>query len=206
MSAKRRMGRGAAIVLLAMLGFVAVVGSFGGSAFAEGDTSGTMEERGGEETGKPLWRDVVNVVSALAVVVIGVATLYVMFQQKRLGQRQMAWEREYGRRQEALALSERRQQVFRAMLGFVKKGRALDFVAEVVGRGGVIGKEEGELLRECCYKAQEVEAAMERARKEGKSFDEAIEEGTELDELIGWWAEAMNKLGKAWIEPGGSER
>lgn len=117
---------------LVVVMIAALVGVFQVDGFGEGDRSGVVEERGGQETGKPFWRDVVDVVSAFAVIVIGVATVWVMIAQtrqtkrqgrweKQFGERQDRWQREFAERQERMRQGERKHEVVKGVVRFYEK-------------------------------------------------------------------------------------
>lgn len=226
MEAKRGMGRGVGVSLLAIVGIVALVGLFEGSAFAEGDTAGVPEERGAEKRAKPLWRDVVDGVSAFAVIVIGVATVWVMIQQHKQAKKQGAWERklgdrqlkqdkELGERQERWTRMEMRREALRGAMeylrrvwrtGAVEPEDEVLFQVEAWAMAGVFEREEALVVVEFGKKGMEGRKVVEElAREEGRPGGGRPEELERLKEkrkeVMRWVAEAFKKLAIAcWEE------
>lgn len=203
MDRRREMARRLGPVLLVVVVIAALVGVFARDGFGEGDTLAVVEEGGGEETGKPLWRDVVDVVSAFAVIVIGAATLYVMFRQKRLGQRQMAWEREFGERQERLMLGDRKYKVVEALGDFILRidegVEAEDLHRLALGGFGkmfLFGEKEQEWVGEFCRRAGELEQVGRGLRKKELEGVERDKLDKKRKELVKWFVGSADEVRK----------
>ena len=230
MDRRRQMPRRLGAVLLLVL-MAALVGMLEGDGFAEGDTAGVEVREREEGVGKAWWRWWVEVLSASLVPVIAGATLYVMFRQKKMGEKQSAWEREFGERQlkqerelteraEWLAVGEKRHAAVKAAWEFLIEGvfaekvRGSDkarFFAEVGLRGGLFGEKEEKDLKGLGDKVGELNELQGQLREErGKvrggagSAGEVKKLEKKREALLNRVTEVLYRLGKACWERRGS--
>lgn len=212
MDRRREMARRLGAVLLVVILIAALVGVFAGDGLGEGDSSVVGEERQAEGGGRSWFWDAVNAVSALAVIVIGVATVWVMITQRRQSSWQARWQKEFGERQQWMAEGGRKLEVVKGVGRFYEKlakGRGIKWwdVQELVlveiptGLALFKGKRRRFLLG-VAVKAKEWWETEKKLAEEGKRGD-AERNKRELEKWFELSGEEMGELAAAcWEERG----